>query len=237
MEGAKANVPDKLTDFASSLEMLSKIPGADAYMGPVRQIIVMLSDIAKEREKQQQTTETAAKSAKRTEQSKSKHNVVSPIGDVPVIDVDLTDEPEQEARKKAQIAPRLEPEAGTVVPTVENGAEPCQIGAFVATLSPSPGVCIRAATGPLVIEDLHASGACQADLFILGGSTEGARWVVHSPAKTPLHVTGGRLFVRPNETLTVAISTKSHSDVRCAVTWSGERLSPPFGSRFQPGNL
>jgi hypothetical protein len=187
-------------------------------MGPVREIITILSAIGKERAK-----EEAAKRAEATVQEEAEKPVAtkrkaSLAGAPAVMDIQLAEDDTPDRKP-----PRRDPEGGTVVPAVENGAEACQIGTFVSTLSPTPGVCIKAVTGPVIVTDLHTSGACQSDLFILGGSTEGARWLMLSPAKTPLHVTGGRLLVRPNESLTVGIATKTHADVRCAVTWSGER--------------
>jgi hypothetical protein len=123
---------------------------------------------------------------------------------------------------------------GTLVPSLENGSVVCSLGAPFGPRSP-PAWCLGFAMGPIVITDLHASGACPADMVVLGGDPSAARWLVQSPARAPLHVTGARLFARRGESVSIAILKPAavNVDVRCAITWSGQSpaaLGPERGS-------
>jgi hypothetical protein len=110
-------------------------------------------------------------------------------------------------------------QGGTVVPIVETGAMPCQVGAPLGASM----LCLTAAVGPMVLTDIHASGDCRTDLWIVDGSPEAPRWVVEAPARTALHVTGARLYARPGEMIAIVVPERPRADARCAVTWSGAK--------------
>lgn len=199
-EAAGANSPEKIREFSDGLQMLQRIPGAGSYVGPLAEIAAMLSSPKKQ--------EPAPKAV----QAKS---VVARVPEsVPVVNLD--DEP------LPVKAPAKTVEGGTVVPAYENGGQACQVASFLATVPSTSGVCAVAAQGPITVTDLHVSGDCPSDLYVLGSAATGPRWAVRVPGKNPLRVSGARLGVRTGETLTVATPAAAKADPRCAVTWSGE---------------
>ena len=64
---------------------------------------------------------------------------------------------------------------------------------------------------------------------MIGGSPSRPRWLVQSPARTPLHITGARLAAREGEVISVGVagSGRAKTDARCALTWAGWR---PYGT-------
>jgi hypothetical protein len=116
-------------------------------------------------------------------------------------------------------APLPEIQGGTVVPVVETGAIPCQVGAPLGASM----LCLTAAIGPMVLTDIHASGECRTDLFVIDGLPGAPRWVVQIPARTALHITGARLYARPGEPIAIVVPERPRADARCAITWSGVR--------------
>jgi hypothetical protein len=221
-QAARANEPSKVQEFAAHLEMLSKLPGADSFAGPIHKVAALLASSAETSAPKIQPQQLPQQAQPRMDPNwdSAPTKTREPDRAKPIA-VNLTDD-------GPAAAPAPDPadvEGGTVVPALENGAIACQVDPLVPGLPPTPALCLNAAIGPLLVTDLHASGACASDLFIVDGPPGAPRWTLQSPAHTPLHVTGARLAARKGETVVfaVAASAKSRPDARCAVTWSGSR--------------
>jgi hypothetical protein len=158
----------------------------------------------------------------------------------------VTDPPPETRRKVApKAAPAPEPAAawndptkidgGTVTPSLQAGAQACKMGVGLPMYESDPfnpkaagatsGFCLAVVPGPITVTDVHAGGGCLADLFVIGGPSQSPRWLVQSPARTPLHITGARLAAREGEFILVGVagSGPAKPDARCALTWAGWR--------------
>jgi hypothetical protein len=219
--GARANEPAKVREFATHVETLTSLPGVSSYTAPIHTVASILARSAKPHAKTPKPREPSVRAARATGAPDVLASGVTPA------DVDLTDFDDQAPRPAAKGAspkvlgePRAEEiEGGTLTPTPEGGAIPCQTG----MVSPTPMLCVSAANGPIVLTDIHAAGECRADVFVLAGAAGAVRWLVESPARTPLHVTGARLFARADEQITIAVRQNATADSRCAITWSGSK--------------
>ncbi len=214
-DAARANEPSKVQEFAAHLEMLSKLPGAESFADPIHKVAALLASSS---EKQPAKVVPPVRSLPSMSSTPTRPEASSHATPIPV---ELTDD----GLSPAQTSDPANIEGGTVVPALENGAIACQVDPLVPGLPPTPALCLNAAIGPLMVTDLHASGACASDLFVVDGPPGAPRWTLQSPAHTPLHVTGARLAARKGETVVFAVvaSAKSRPDAKCAVTWSGSR--------------
>lgn len=211
---ARANQPEKLRKFAEGLQTITDLPGVSEYTGPIRKVCKFL--------KQPAPTPIAN---------------AEPRGNPQCIPVCQPEPP------KVTEKPVLEPipawndptktDGGTVIPSLQAGATACHFGIGLSLYDPfdpksagtATGICIAAVQGPITVTDVHAGGACTADLFVLGGTLSSSRWILQSPARTPLHVTGARLGAREGEVITIGMagSGQGKPDPRCALTWGGWR--------------
>jgi hypothetical protein len=220
-EGARANEPAKLREFASTLEKLTSLPGVSSYAGTIHAVAAVLADSAKPRAAV--AAKAASVHAKAAETEPEHRSPRAPVpeetmnGVVP-LKVDLSESPDTLSQAVAS-PPPVRIEGGTILPMAETGAVPCRVGAPIGATM----LCLTAATGPFVLTDLHASGECRSDLLIVAGVPDLPRWTLSVPMRTAVHITGARLFAGVGQPIAVAVSEKAHLDARCAVTWSGSR--------------
>jgi hypothetical protein len=217
----RANEPAKLKEFASSLETLSRLPGADSFMGPVMKLAAILSGPDEKPKAVPAATPPRASHPELAASDVEFAPTKEPARPKP-IPVDLSDDDGLGAMPNKAAADIL---SGTIVPALENGALACQIDSLLPGAAPIPALCLNATTGPLLISDLHVSGACASDLFVLDGTPGVTRWILEAPAHSALHITGARLPSRPGDVVVVAVaaSAKVRPDLKCAVTWSGAK--------------
>jgi hypothetical protein len=113
---------------------------------------------------------------------------------------------------------------GTVVPADAEGATQCMLSSYGAA-GRTVGYCAKIAHGPLVVTDLHVTGTCKADLYVLGGTLAKPVFALLMPKGSPVHVTGASLAVPVGGDLIAGVVGASEAaighDVSCSVTWSG----------------
>ena len=212
-DAARANQPEKLRKFAEGLQTVTDLPGVSGYTGPIRKVCRILAP-----------------------PSPPQMANAEPHGDTPKAACPPEPPKIVEIPAPPSIPAWNDPtktDGGTVIPFAQAGAGACHLGVGFSIYDPfdpkgtgtMAGVCLTAIEGPITITDLHAGGACTADLFVLGGSLSSSRWLVQSPARTPLHITGARLAAREGEVITVGMagSGQGKADSRCSVTWAGWR--------------
>jgi hypothetical protein len=212
---ARANQPEKLRKFAEGLQTVTDLPGVSEYAGPIKKVCRFLAPPAPP-----QIANAELHGGGGAPGGPSKACPPEP----PKIAEKPAPEPWNDPTKT---------DGGTVILSVQTGAGTCHLGVGFSIYDPfdpkgtgaTAGICLAAIQGPITITDLHAGGACKADLFVLGGSLSYSRWLVQSPANSPLHITGARLAAREGEVITVGMAGpgQGKSDLRCAVTWAGWR--------------
>jgi hypothetical protein len=214
--GARQNEPAKLKEFASTVEKLSDLPGVSSYAGTIHAVAVALATSAEE---QKQKSSASARDAQRARYVRVAAKVADEeTGGVAPVPVDLSEDSDPPPAKTSVVT-GTDIQGGTLIPMIETGALPCQVGAPIGAAM----LCLNAAIGPVVLTDVHAAGECRSDLYLVDGAPDAPRWTLELPARGALHITGARLFVRSGEALAIAISDKSRADSRCAVTWSGAK--------------
>ena len=239
-DAVRANQPEKLRQFAEGLQTISHIPGASSYMGPIAKVSEFLAPPATApRSKPGRKTQVANRAASRDSEPQEGEDTPG-AANCPL-------EAQRNAVPKAALVP--EPAAawndptrfdgGTIIPSLQAGAEACNMGAGLPMYEDDPfnpkaaratsGGCVVVVPGPIMVTDIHAGGGCTLDLFVIGGSPSRPRWLVQIPARTPLHITGARLAAREGEVILVgaAGSGRAKTDARCALTWAGWR---PYGT-------
>jgi hypothetical protein len=213
---ARQNEPAKLREFASTIEKLTSLPGVSSYAAPIHAVASVL---ARSADQQAAKAPKPAKPVRREpERPKDRRLAATQVPDetddgVVALKVDLT---EDSSPRPPVTAPLPEIQGGTVVPVVETGAIPCQVGAPLGASM----LCLTAAIGPMVLTDIHASGECRTDLFVIDGPPGAPRWVVQIPARTALHITGARLYARPGEPIAIVVPERPRAGaVRDHVEW------------------
>jgi hypothetical protein len=230
----RANQPEKLRKVAEGLQTISSLPGASSYMKPITKVSEFLAPPAPApRSKPVRKTQVASRASIADSEPQE-------VEDAPAAAIRP---PELQKNVALKAAPAPEPTAawndpakidgGTVTPSLSAGAEACKMGVGAPmygddpfnpkAAGATPGFCLAVVPGPITVTDIHAGGGCAADLFVIGGPSQSPRWLVQSPARTPLHITGARLAAREGEFILVGVagSGPAKPDSRCAVTWSG----------------
>ena len=238
----RANQPEKLRKFAEGLQTISHIPGASSYMEPIAKVSEFLAPPApapKSKSKPVRKTQVASRAGSEDVEPQETEGAPS-AGSCP---------PETQKSIVPKAAPAPEPAAawndptkifgGTVIPSPQAGAEACNMAVGPPMYEDDPfspkagratsGVCLVVVPGPIMVTDIHAGGGCTVDLFVIGGSPSHPRWMVQSPARTPLHITGARLAAQEGEVISVGVagSGRAKTDARCALTWAGWK---PYGT-------
>ena len=226
---AAENAPDKLQDFAATLEPLLKLPGVESYARPIREVVDLLASAAKNRDtrKRPAASESAEARAAATDSSadagrRDPHPEAVPlpaarfptVGTTPDFDV---------ARMRTR----------TVAPASDARSVACE-GPLAVTRAGVACTRVPALIGPFVITDLYAPGGCGDDLFVSADSADSHGWLVFHAATAILNMHGARLVVQPDEKLYVGARTDKgplRSDIlRCSITLTG---SIPDSDQFE----
>jgi hypothetical protein len=238
-DAVRANQPEKLRKFAEGLQTISHIPGASSYMEPIAKVSEFLAPPAPApKSKAMRKTQVASRTGSEDVEPQETEGAPG-VASCP---------PETQKSIAPKTAPVPEPAAtwndptkidgGTVTPSLQAGAETCNMGIGLPMYENDPfnskaagatsGVCLGVVSGPITVTDIHASGGCTVDLFVIGGTPSHSRWLVQSPARTPLHITGARLAAREGEVISVGVAGSGRkTDARCALTWAGWK---PYGA-------
>jgi len=95
-------------------------------------------------------------------------------------------------------------------------------GSACPSLPLGSSICVTAASGPLMLTDLHLSGGCSVVALARPIAGGGATWLIGLD-NDDRHVTGARLVVGDGEQLLV---TGDNDVGPCLLTWSAQKLTP-----------
>jgi hypothetical protein len=215
------NAPDKLQEFAATLQPLADLPGAQSYAGLIKEVVDLLAKSAKASERVKQVSskkamtddsarasEVAAERVERlATRAESKGGFVAPP---PRHDWSAVSFPRMRTRSVAPFADGKKVDCNGPLAVARGG-----------------GGCSRVSvlTGPFVVTDLYAPGGCGDDLFVAVDGLESSGWVIFNTAFQSLNMHGVELVVSSGESLYVGARTEKASlrsePLRCSVTLSG----------------
>ncbi len=229
--GIRKNAAGQLKDFAESLRGLENLPGSDSFMGPIREIIAKL-EAGSDQQGSPPTKprdEVATRDAKEDEHSPDERRRRRRVRDEDDgADGDSADDDSATPRPHS---PKTSPDdsAPTRHPPITLALDPSHLlsgtvmaandsngGARDAPARLVPGVgakayCTKAVSGPIVLTDVHAGGACPVDVLLVVGDFSAARLVIPVPAHTPVHATSARISVGSLETISIVALKTSDS--------------------------
>lgn len=242
--GIRENAAGQLKDFAESLRGLESLPGSDSFMQPLHEIIDKI-EAGSDQQGSPPTKprdEVATRDAKDDEHSRGERRRKRRVrDDDDGADGDGADDdsapprphspktsPDDDApTRRPPLTLALDPShllSGTVMAANDSNGGACDAPARLVPGVGAKAYCTKAVSGPIVLTDVHAGGACPVDVLLVVGDFSVARLVIPVPAHTPVHTTGARISVGPLETVSIAAlktSDAAATDARCAITWSG----------------
>lgn len=205
-EGVAANSPDDVRTFARAVRLIGSLPGVSNYAGVAVEIATFLDAEAP-------ASASAAVSAAATPASSA----------APASAQGGLAEYVPSARTAASEAPGRGRTSSTVV-VGHPRAFACSPLAKSNVAGLASSTCVRVATGPAVVTDLHASAACSADLFVLAGAVDAPSWHILAGPREGLHMHSGKLTLTADDDLIVGLHPTSSAtparDAACAITWS-----------------
>ena len=191
---ARSNSPQEFRSFAKAVKDLASIGAISNYAPKLKELSALLDEVVGPEPKEPPAAELAP--------YEPHHKVVSDAFTPDAVFVTST------------ALPALDPKGGACAPFADLGSDVALSGA----------TCLRVATGPAVVTDLHVpSSTCGSRMFALVGPTSAPRWFIVLAPNAPLDVHGARLVVQDGEPLVFGVhggGTKAPRDIGCAVTWT-----------------
>jgi len=204
-EGVAANSPDDVRTFARAVRLIGSLPGVNKYAGVAVEIATFLDAEAPASASTAVTASAGAgASASQAPQGGLVEYVPSP-----------RPAPQESAGRTRTVSTVVvgHPRAFACSPLAKSN---------VAGLASS--TCVRVATGPAVVTDLHASAACSADIFVLAGAVDAPSWHILAGPREGLHMHSGKLTLTADDDLIVGLHPTSSAtparEAACAITWS-----------------
>jgi hypothetical protein len=115
--------------------------------------------------------------------------------------------------------------AATVLVVDNPQSKPCSGLKMIPEAASS--LCIRAASGPLVITDVEWSAGCAAETFVVAGDVEQPLWFLRADEARAFATHGAALVIPGGKALAVGHRLPSKAPLKpspaCAVTWAGWR--------------
>jgi len=210
------NAPEKLEEFAATLQPLADLPGAQSYAGLIKEVVDLLAKSAKAGERAKRVSskkattdeQVAAESVARlatSEESKGAF-VASP----PRHDSSTVNFPRLRTRSVAPFADGKKVDCNGPLAVARGGGGCSRVSVF---------------TGPFVVTDLYAPGGCGDDLFVAVDGLDSSGWFIFNTAFQSLNMHGVELVVSSGEKLYVGARTDKGSlrnePLRCSITLSG----------------
>ncbi len=201
-EGVAANSPDDVRTFAKAVRLIGSLPGVSKYAGVAVEIATFL-DTEVPASATAVATSAAAASQSASAQGLVEYNPSSrPASQDPL--------PRTRTASTVVVG---HPRAFACSPLAKSN---------VAGLASS--TCVRVATGPAVVTDLHASAACGSDVFVLAGALDAPSWHLLAAPREGLHVHSAKLTLTADDELIVGLHPTTTAtparEAACAITWS-----------------
>lgn len=204
-EGAAQNSPDELRQLADGILLLSQIPGASQYAGPIVDVAQVLRTRA---------DSMPPESASAAKGKSSKHQ-----------------DDGRRARSESEREERVAGGAKSTEELVRRAGHVLVLGArqaFDCADGDERGVCARLAAGPLVVTDVSFAPECRgaAALVALVQGNDARRsqqsWSIYGATA------GGAWPVDEDELLIARVATRDGEDRnRCTVSWAGHATPSP----------
>jgi hypothetical protein len=213
VSAALSNSPGQVQMFVKLLRAMSKMPGADSFMGPLKDVADFLAEAPRDKEG-----------------SKAKLGEVASRGTPERTPSRADGEPKAHETASARTAEPVRDLSkwfgATTIPAMDSVARACSPeGSFWPLGAAGMGICARVLEGPLIVSDLHFPSTCNGDLFALAGSVSEPDWMILDQAGTSTNISAAAMVIAEHAYLVVGVMApaeiKLSPDVRCSVTWAG----------------